>query len=275
MYIILYRKLYLVNYKKTTQVPDPSPTVNITRLESSIFPFKSITLKGIIKIIIFSITFFYIKSFIYPILIDNLTSNMLKIHVIGSVLTYFIGNIFNESFDYIVKDINFNLFQNINTFDLNKNLNNNMESEGSSKRGESSKAGESYKTGESSKQGRVITDSDYESDSEYESSTKNPHPYSDQNEDGESDISKLINANLPEFKKVTKTLTNDELVDVMGVIDYAREEYRASNVPSAKTQIENLNIKENICASQLEENLKDKETVKDKGKGKAKEQDDT
>ena len=269
MYIILYRKLNLVNYKKITQFYEPYPTINNKRLESSVFPFKSITLKGIIKIIIFSITFFYIKSFIYPILIDNLTSNMLKIHVIGSVLTYFIGNIFNESFDYIVKDINFNLFQNINTFDLNKNLNNNMESEGSSKRGESSKAGES------SKQGRVITDSDYESDSEYESSTKNPHPYSDQNEDGESDISKLINANLPEFEKVTKTLTNDELVDVMGVIDYAREEYRASNVPSAKTQIENLNVKENICASQLEENLKDKETVKDKGKGKAKEQDDT
>jgi len=141
--------------------------------------------------------------------------------------------------------------------------------------GESSKAGESSKTRESSKQSRVITDSDYESESEDESksSTKNPHHYSDQNEDGESDISKLINANLPEFKKVTKTLTNDELVDVMEVIDYAREEYISSNVPSAKTQIENLNIKENICASQLEENLKEEENKKDKGKGK--EKDDT
>ena len=99
MYIILYRKLNLVNYKKITQFYEPYPTINNKRLESSVFPFKSITLKGIIKIIIFSITFFYIKSFIYPILIDNLTSNMLKIHVIGSVLTYFIGNIFNESFD--------------------------------------------------------------------------------------------------------------------------------------------------------------------------------
>jgi hypothetical protein len=38
-----------------------------------------------------------------------------------------------------------------------------------------------------------------------------------------------------------------------------REEYLKSNVPSAKSQVENLNIKENLCASQIEENVKDRD----------------
>src|SRR6185436_7671123 len=266
IYVTIHTNYNLVNYKKIFIFSNPLPPSRGTTLESSFISFKSITLKGILKIIIFSMTFFYVKSFIYPFLIDHITNDLLKIHVICSMLTYLIGNVFNESLDYIVKDIDLNLFKNINKYDVNKDLNNNMET------------GESSKTEECSKQDRVITDSDYESDSytkDPEHYSKDPNDYSDQHEDRESNVSKLINANLPEFKKVTETLTNDELVEVMETIDYAKEEYKRSNVPSAKAQIENLNIKENICASQLEENLEDKgkgkeveETPKNKGKGK-------
>jgi len=240
-------------------------------LESSFFPFKSITLKGLIKIIFFSITIYIIKSFIYPILIEHLTEDLFQIHVICSVITFLLTNIFNESLDYIIKDVDLNSFKNLNIFNPNKDLTNNMEKGESSKMGESSKtressrAEESSKTGESSKAGRVITDSDYESDSS--SSTKKNHPYTDQTytEEGETNVSRLINANLPEFKETVKRLTNEEIVETMNVIEDAKEEYYISKVPSAKVQIENLNIKEDICASQLEENLSEKDT---KGKGK-------
>jgi len=184
--------------------------------------------------------------------------HLLELHVIGSLLIFLIANIFNESLDYIIKDTKIDSLKITNTFDPNKDITNNMKS------GESSKMGESSKE-ESSKDGRIITDSDFESDSD--SSTKKNQPYTNQtdSENGEVNVSRLINSNLPEFKDTLKSLTNEEITETMNVIDYAKEEYYRSKVPSAKTQIENLNIKEGLCASQLEENLKDKDN---KGKGK-------
>ena len=233
-------------------------------LQSNFIPFKSITLKGILKIIIFSIIIFYTKSFIYPILIKHITDNLLQIHIIYSIIAFLMGSLLNEAFDYIIKDITLDSFKNVNVFNPNKDLINNMKRGESSKMGESSKAGESP-TGESSKRRRIITDSDYESGSD--SSTKNFHPYSDQHytEDTETKGSKLVNSNLPEFKETLESLTNEEIVETMDIIDTMKEEYKKSNVPSAKAQIQNLNIKENLCASQLEENLTD---VDSKGKGK-------
>ena len=69
-----------------------------------------------------------------------------------------------------------------------------------------------------------------------------------------------------QFKETLKKLNNDELVETLNVIDYMREEYYRSKVPSAKEQIENLNQKEDLVASQIEENVKEKDS---KGKGKA------
>jgi hypothetical protein len=239
--------------------PNPTPVMKSVVLESSFFPFKSITLRGILKILFFSIVLFYMKSFIYPFIVQYITNNLLHAHILCSFLTFLISSTFNETLDYIVKDVNSDFFKKTNFFNPEKDSTNNM------KVGESSKMGESSKAGESSKSGRIITDSDYESGSD--SSIKKYHPYTDQIEegDGETNTSKLVNSNLPEFKETVKSLTNEEIVETMNTIDCMREEYQKSNVPSAKSQIENLNIKEGICASQLEENLTEKDY---KGKGK-------
>jgi hypothetical protein len=256
IFIGIYITLTIINIFGSYNSP---PYINTIILESSFFPFKSITLRGILKILFFSIALFYIKSFIYPIIIQHVTENLLHAHILCSLLTFLISSTFNETLDYIVKDIDSDFLKKINPFNIEKDLTNSM------KTGESSKAGESSKTGESSKGDRVITDSDYEYESD--SSSKNYHPYPDQTdeEDGETNTSKLVNSNLPEFKETLKSLTNEEIVETMNVIDCMREEYQKSNVPSAKTQIENLNIKEEICANQLEENLTEKDH---KGKGK-------
>jgi len=220
-------------------------------------PFKSITIRGIIKTIIIATVIFVCKVSVYPILKEYMLNYLLELHIIFSILIFLTANIFNESFDYITKDINIDSLKKINLFDPNKDITNSM------------KSGESSKTGESSKSGRVITDSDYESDS----STKDKHPYVNQAdyENQEANVSKLVNSNLPAFKETLKSLSNEEIIETMNVIDYMKEEYYKSKVPSAKVQIENLNVKEGICANQLEQNLAEG----DKPKGKGKEIEDT
>jgi hypothetical protein len=53
----------------------------------------------------------------------------------------------------------------------------------------------------------------------------------------------------------------------MNTIDIMKTEYYNSKVPSAKTQIEILNTKEDLVAKQIEENLNTTDSD-DKGKGK-------
>jgi NADH-ubiquinone oxidoreductase chain 3 len=232
-------------------------------LESSIIPFKSITLNGVIKVIIMSIIIYYIRPYIHNIF-NHYLNDLLTLHVISSVISLIISLSCNDMYDYIIKDIN--LFEKTNISNINH-----MEQGESSKTGESSKVGESSKARESSKNtGRVITDSDYESDSD--SSTKNLHPdsYQSDKEDNEENVSRLVNSNLPEFEKTLKHLTNEELVETMNTIDIMKTEYYNSKVPSAKTQIEILNTKEDLVAKQIEENLN---TTNSDNKGKGKEVD--
>lgn len=223
-------------------------------LESSFFSFKSITLKGIIKVIIISIVLYYSKIYIYPYIIQHYKEQLLAAHICFSALGFITSCMLNDICDYMIKDIDLDFLKKRNFFNVDKHLTNSMNS------------GESSKAGESSKPGRIITDSDYESGSD--NSTKDYHKYTDQydKEDGEANVSKLVNSNIPEFKKTLKNLNDDELVETLNVIDYMREEYYRSKVPSAKEQIESLNHKENLVASQIEENVNNKDS---KGKGKA------
>jgi len=137
---------------------------------------------------------------------------------------------------------------------------------GSTNTGESSKTGEASKVGESSKStGRVITDSDYESESDSSTKKVPSDSYQSDREDNEEDVSKLVNSNLPEFEKTLKHLTNEELVETINTIDIMRTEYYNSKVPSAKTQIDILNTKEDLVAKQISENFS---TTDSESKGK-------
>jgi NADH-ubiquinone oxidoreductase chain 3 len=227
--------LNISHISNISQYSAPLSDKNIT-LESGIIPFKSITLKGIMKIIIMSIIIYYIRPYIHNIF-NYYLDDLLTLHVISSVISILVSLSCNDMYDYITKDTN--LFEKTNISNINH-----MEE------------GESSKTGESSKStGRVITDSDYESGSD--SSTKKLHPdsYPSDREDNEENVSRLVNSNLPEFEKTLKHLTNEELVETMNTIDIMKTEYYNSKVPSAKTQIEILNTKEDLIAKQIEENL--------------------
>jgi len=234
-------------------------------LESSIFPFKSITLKGILKAITLGIIIYFFKTLLYPIIIEHITDNLFQVCTIFSLLTYLLSSSLNESLDYIIKDTNFDSLKKIKIKSVEKDLTNSMEKGESSKMGE--KAGESSKSGESSKRGRIISDSDYESDSDSSPRKRfNSNPEPSDSDPKESRGSKLVNSNLPEFKENLERLTNEEIVETMDVIDCMKEEYKKSGVPSAKSELEKLSIKEDLCARQLEENFKEDNNSKGKGK---------
>jgi NADH-ubiquinone oxidoreductase chain 3 len=258
-------KINTLNISHISNISQSSTSISDKNiiLESSIIPFKSITLKGVIKVIIISIMVYYLKPYIHNIF-HHFINDLLTLHVLSSVISLIISLSCHDMYDYIIKDIN--LLEKINISNINY-----MEQGESSKMGESSKGGstntgESWKVGESSKStGRVITDSDYESDSD--SSTKKVHSdsYQSDREDNEEDVSKLVNSNLPEFEKTLKHLTNEELVETMNTIDIMRTEYYNSKVPSAKTQIDILNTKEDLVAKQISENFS---TTDSESKGK-------
>jgi len=134
-----------------TPIHPSSSKIPKTTLESSFNPFKSITLKGLCKVIIISIILYFVKSHLYTIS-QHLENNMLSMQVFFSALAFLIGCTLNETFDYLIKDLNINLFDK-KLVDITKDLTHSMKSGESSKTG-----GESSKTGgESSKSGRVIT----------------------------------------------------------------------------------------------------------------------
>ena len=120
--------------------------------------------------------------------------------------------------------------------------------------------------------GRAITDADYESASSPENHDKNYNSDSDSNE---ALVSKYINQNIETFKANLNTLTNEELVETLDIIEDMIGEYKRSNVPSAEQQILILEEKHHNAVEQLEKNMHESENSniqqdenKNKGKGK-------
>ena len=116
-------------------------------------------------------------------------------------------------------------------------------------------------------EGRVITDSDFESESE-----KSWGGYSSDSDPNESEVSKLIYSS--DFNARVSRLSKPELQDVISTIDFMKESYRQSKVPSANEQIKSLIQKEEICFKALDDKLREENNHQkndDKGKGKEKE----
>jgi hypothetical protein len=120
---------------------------------------------------------------------------------------------------------------------------------------------------------RVITYSDYEYDSgvsEYNPDDYNGEDYTEifkreqalaEAASNESDVSKTINSD--NFKENIKKLDTDKLEEVLNTIDYMKDNYYATKVPSAKEQIGILEIKEMQCIEEIEARMAEGQ---DKGK---------
>jgi len=258
-------KINTLNISHISNISQSSTSISDKKivLESSIIPFKSITLKGVIKVILISIIVYYLKPYIHSIF-HHFIDDLLTLHVLSSVISLIISLSCHDMYDYIIKDIN--LLEKTNISNINYMERGESSKGGSTNTGESSKTGEASKVGESSKStGRVITDSDYESESDSSTKKVPSDSYQSDREDNEEDVSKLVNSNLPEFEKTLNHLTNEELVETMNTIDIMRTEYYNSKVPSAKTQIDILNTKEDLVAKQISENFS---TTDSESKGK-------
>jgi hypothetical protein len=242
-------KFYKNKFSYFINPPKPH-TFSNEILESTFNPLKLITRKKLAIAFFLPIFIYTLKIYILPLLINLLTPLNFLAYGIFGILSLIISSMilfFLEEKLLIIGD-NLKSLEDLKQFVLNF-----MNS-----KGESSKSGE-----QSSRRGRVITDSDYESDN----SNKRFHsPINEiETDDIESNVSKLINSDLPIFTKCIKNLSNEEIAETLNTIDYMKEQYKKSNVPSAKGQIVELSIKEGVCMNQLEKNLSN-EDVKGKGK---------
>jgi hypothetical protein len=132
---------------------------------------------------------------------------------------------------------------------------------------------------------RVITYSDYEYDSvsEYNPDDYNGEDYTEifkkeqalaEAASKESDVSKTINSD--NFKENIKKLDTDKLEEVLNTIDYMKDNYYATKVPSAKEQIGILEIKEMQCIDEIQARMaegQDKGKEVDRGENNLKEED--